>query len=60
MEFGGKVSEMRHSHLFEGYIGPYAAAVCKEGQYGIQSEGDMQMLVFPVLSTGCSGQCGLY
>jgi hypothetical protein len=41
--------------LFEGYIGPYSAALCKEGKYGIMSEGDMQMLVFPE-STRCFEQ----
>ena len=59
VEFGGKVSEMRHSHLLESCIGPYAAALCEEGQYGIHSEGDMQMLVFPE-SNGCSEQDGPY
>ncbi len=59
VEFGGKVSEMRHSHLFEGCIGLHAVALREEGQYGIRSEGDMQMLVFPE-SNGCCDQDGPY
>jgi hypothetical protein len=59
VEFGGKVSEMRHSHLLEGCIGPFAAALCKDNQYGIRSEGEVQMLVFPE-STGCSEEDGPY
>jgi hypothetical protein len=59
VEFGGKVSEMRHSHLLEGCIGPFAAALCEDGQYGIQSEGEVQMLVFPE-STRCSEEDGPY
>jgi hypothetical protein len=58
VKFGGKVSEMRHSHL-EGCIGPFTTALCQEGQYGIQSEEEVQILVFPE-STGCSEQDGPY
>jgi hypothetical protein len=56
VDFDRNVSRVRHWHLFEGCVGPYAAALCEEAQYGIQHAKKSVFLE----STGCSEQDGPY